>query len=844
MIRFFFSGGAKKEMRGLKAWGLLIVMALFTTSALGEGIIVTVAGNGVGDGVPARQAWLNFPSSAAVDSAGNIYISDTLNHRVRKIAPNGIITTVAGTGVEGFDGDGGPAVLAKLSRPTGLAVDSQGNLYIADTGNNRIRVVTPDGQITSLNLVGPKSDLNSPYGVAIGPGGSVYIADTFNHRVLRAQRVVSAFFISVVAGTGTPGFGGDNGPATKALLNLPFGIAVDSARNIYIADSENHRIRRVSGGTITTIAGTGQPGFAGDGGPGTAARLNRPLGLALDAAGNLYIADSLNLRIRRLSSNGTITTVAGIGARGFGGDGGPATQARFAGLLGIFVDQQNNLYIPDRENHRLRRVTPTGVIDTIAGTGFSGFIAGGQPANQSVLVFPSDVEAPSRDVFYIADTGNHRVERVNPDGTLTVLAGTGEPGFSGDGGPANQAQLTLPADVAVDQQGNVYIADLGNNRVRRVTPQGQISTIAGGGTASPGDGGLATQAILNGPGGVAVDNRGNLFISEKNGHRVRKVDLATGIITTVAGTGVAGFNGDNIKATEAQLDGPTGLAVDGAGNLYIADSNNQRIRKVAPDGMITTVAGIGFPGFGGDQGFATRATLNNPFGVSVDRAGNLYIADTDNHRIRRIGKDGRIITIAGTGEPGFAGDGGTSTKAKLTTPEGLSVDPDGNIYIADTGNNRIRKILAAIRILCGDANGDGQVNFADATLGLRIATGRAEPTDAQLAALDLNGDGRVTIPEVGKLIKRAADPNFLLIGPSCLPTLETPVCGDLNGDGRVTTADVTIALAALAGRATLTPRQFVALDLNGNGRVDSSEVKQILIKATNPDVPLIGKNCQ
>lgn len=831
-------------MRGLRTWGLLAAMALLTTSALGEGVIITVAGNGVGDNIPARQAWLNFPSGTAADNAGNIYVSDTMNNRVRKIAPDGTITTVAGTGVEGFEGDGGPAVQAKLSRPTGLAVDTLGNLYIADTGNNRIRMVTPDGRISSLPLVGPGATLSAPYGIAIGPGGVVYIADTFNHRIIRAQRVVTLFFTTVVAGTRSPGFGGDNGPATRALLNLPFGVAVDSAGNVFIADSENHRIRRVSGGIITTVAGTGQAGFAGDGGPGTSARLNRPLGLALDGAGNLYIADSLNLRIRRLAPNGVITTVAGAGVRGFAGDGGPATQALFAGLLGIGIDRQNNLYIPDRENHRLRRVTPAGVIDTIAGTGLSGFIAGGQPANRSVLVFPSDVEAPSRDVFYIADTGNHRVERVNPDGSLTIIAGTGESGFSGDGGPANQAQLSLPADVAVDQQGNIYIADLGNNRVRRVTPAGQISTIAGGGTASPGDEGPATQALLNGPGGVAVDNRGNLYISEKNGHRVRKVVLATGIITTVAGTGVPGFNGDNIKATEAQLNGPTGLAVDEAGNLYIADSNNQRIRKVSPDGTITTIAGVGFPGFGGDQAFATLATLNNPFGVSVDRAGNIYIADTDNHRIRRISRDGRIITIAGTGEPGFAGDGGASTEAKLTTPEGLSVDPDGNVYIADTGNNRIRKILAALRVLCGDANGDGQVNFADATLALRLATRRAEPTESQLAALDFNGDGQVTPPEVSLVIKKAGDPNLLLIGPSCLPTLERPVCGDLNGDGRVTTADVTIALAALAGRVRLTPLQFVAADLNGNGRVDSGEVKQILTKATRPDTPLIGKNCQ
>jgi PKD repeat protein len=288
--------------------------------------------------------------------------------------------------------------------------------------------------------------------------------------------------------------------------------------------------------------------------------------------------------------------------------------------------------------------------------------------------------------------------------TITTLAGTGTPGFSGDTGQATAAQLLSPRDVAVDGAGNVYIADSLNNRVRKVSPAGVITTLAGTGTPGfSGDTGQATAAQLNLPNGVAVDLAGNVYIADQNNHRVRKVDPA-GVITTFAGTGVLGFSGDTGQASLAQLNNPRDVAADGAGNVYIADTNNGRVRKVSPAGVITTFAGTGVAGFSGDTGQATAAQLNGAFGVAVDSAGNVYIADRSNQRVRKVDPAGVITTLAGTGAPGFSGDTGQASLARLNLPFGVAADAAGTVYIADTGNHRIRKVSGVAPIAAFSAN--------------------------------------------------------------------------------------------------------------------------------------------
>ena len=340
----------------------------------------------------------------------------------------------------------------------------------------------------------------------------------------------------------------------------------------------------------------------------------------------------------------------------------------------------------------LAAVEGTDKITTFAGSVKGGFSGDGGPVNEAELTMPSDLFLDEKGVLYIV--GDGRIRRVGLDGIITTIAGTGERGFSGDGGLATEASFDRPVDVAVDSKGNIYIADPGNNRIRRVDVNGIITTIAGTGEgAFSGDGGPAIEAALLRPSGVAVDSDGNVYIADTGNNRVRKVNAFSGIITTIAGTDIGGFDGDGGPATEAKLDSPVGIAIDGQ-DIYIADQSNNRIRRVGLTGIITTIAGRGDFDFSGDGGLATDAALR-PSDVAVDSKGNIYIADTGNHRIRVV-DTGRIIdTLAGSevDQPTYSGDGGPANQAKFDGPSGVAVDADGiNVYIADNGNNRIRRV--------------------------------------------------------------------------------------------------------------------------------------------------------
>ena len=470
--------------------------------------------------------------------------------------------------------------------------------------------------------------------MALDGAGNLYIADRQNQRI---RKVDAAGVISTVAGDGTFGYGGDGGPAAAAQLGAPFGVALDGAGNLYITDTFNNRIRKVdAAGVISTVAGDGMRGYGGDGGPAAAAQLFLPTGVALDGAGNLYITDTSNNRIRKVDAAGVISTVAGDGTRGYGGDGGPATAAQLSSPYGVALDGAGNLYIADTRNDRIRKVDASGAISTVAGDGTQGYSGDGGPATAAQLRLPYGVALDGAGNLYIADTSNDRIRKVDASGAISTVAGDGTRGYGGDGGPATAAQLSLPFRVALDGAGNLYIADTYNNRIRKVDASGVITTVAGDGTRGyGGDGGPATAAQLDLPYGVALDGADNLYIADRNNHRIRKVD-ASGVITTVAGDGTRGYGGDGGPATAAQLDLPYGVALDGADNLYIADRNNDRIRKVDAAGVITTVAGDGTRGYGGDGGPAVAAQLNSPRGVALDGAGNLYIADSGNDRIRRL----------------------------------------------------------------------------------------------------------------------------------------------------------------------------------------------------------------
>ena len=641
------------------------------------GQIAIIAGTGIpgfsGDGQAAINAQLNSPCGVAVDAAGNVYIYDSGNYVIRKVDATGNIATIAGTpGAIGSAGDGGPATQALLSLSLGgnVALDSAGNVYFSDYSNSVVRKIT-----------------------------------------------VSTHIISSFAGiNGQPGSGGDGGPATSANLQTPAGLAFDSAGDLYIADPNNSVIRKVSAATgkISTVAGAaGQFGNAGNGGPAASATLSGPTDVAVDAAGNLYIADTGNSEIRVVSAAATslITTVAGSGAFGFSGDGGAATAALLSYVSGVGVDSSGTVYIVDTNNNRIR-ITRGGVIGEFAGADHAQ--GDGGKATAALLYFPLGIAWDTKGNFYIADSRNNKIRKVTPDGNINTIAGTGSYVPSGDGGPAVAAGVNQPAAVAVDSTGNVYIATL--NQVRMIDGNGNISTVVNtaGAAGFTGDGAAATAAELYNPIALALDSANNLYIADTYNHRIRKV--SGGNISTVAGSGptypvFGGFTGDGGAATSAGLSFPRGVAFDTLGNMLIADNGNQRIRSVnAKSGIISTIAGSANPGgYSGDLGPATSALLFNPIGVAADNAGNIYITDAGNQVVRVVDAFGIISTIAGNNTLGSGGNGGPAIAAEFNVPWGIAPDSSGNVWVTDSNNHRVLKLTPS-----GPLVGNGPIGIVNA----------------------------------------------------------------------------------------------------------------------------------
>ena len=585
-----------------------------------------------GDGGPALAAALD--GAGAMAKCGSVvYFADTYNYVIRAFYPGGTIAKIAGTGVPGYSGDGGDARQAQIGRVFGLACRSGGGIYISDSDNGAVRILA--NNVIHTWWYG----LSFPTGIVelAGLNDVVAVSDDGGDNAVWLLTDSNA---GVLAGTpGKAGNTGDGGPFDKSTLNDPQGLAqvgcCGQDFSLFIADRGNNRIREVdtSTGLIHAFAGSGTRGFQE--GSGATAQFDAPAGLGLSGL-SLYIADTGNHRVRVAVIGGltTVSTAAGNGTLSLAGDGGPATAAQMGAPYAIAFDSQGNEYIADNVDNVIRKVDVDGTISTIAGNGTAGFSGDHVQATNSLLNDPRGVAVDAAGNIYISDTGNQRIRKVDVSGVITTVAGTGVAGYSGDNGAATSAKINYPRAVAVDEAGNVYIADSANHRVRRFTPGGTIVTVAGNGVGGFSGDGVATSVQLNLPRGLVIDASGNVFIGDSGNNRVRK--LSGGMLTTVAGNGIAGVKGDGGPATSAELDAPFGVAIDGAGNLYIADTNNHRIRKVDPGGTITTVVGIcgAQLGFRGDGRPAATAQLNFPFGLAADPAGDVYIADSNNNRVR------------------------------------------------------------------------------------------------------------------------------------------------------------------------------------------------------------------
>ena len=692
----------------------LITLTIFAATAFAQPYTISTFAGGAAPPLSAAALTVavGAPSGVATDSAGNVYFaSDSLNC-VFRLDTSGMLTRVAGNSKAGYAGDGGAAASAQLWKPTGIALDGAGNLFIADSGNHRIRKVLTSGLIVTIagngtagfgGDNGPATDASLGStditvelgGLAVDTVGNLYLADVPNARV---REVTASGIIVTVAGNGIIGYNGDGGPATAAQLALGYrsGVAVDAAGNLYIADSGNQRVRQVlPGGPITTIAGNGGLGAPGSNVGATATTMSFPTGLAFDKGGNLYITDYGV--VQKLSPGGSLTTIAGNGVCcGFSGDGGPALQAQ-VNASAVAVDNVGDLFVVDAPSQRIRQVTPGGTVNTVAGNGVLNNSTGdGGPAVSARFSAAGALAADTRGNLFVID-GN-LVRKIASTGIISAFAGGGTVGL-GDGGPATNASLSLIgcnslcSGIAVDGAGNVFIADVGNGRVRKVSPAGTITTVAGGGSDASGRSGPALTAALA-PNGVAVDAAGNLYIAEvydgNNGFsRVRKV-TPDGTLTVIAGGGTA-YPGNNGPATAAQLGYVFGIAVDGAGSLYLTEGVD--IRKVSPSGQLTLVIGDGNQP-PQDDGPTLNVALNNADSVAVDGAGNIFF--TDYNRVMKISSDGLLHIVGGSGTYGYyTTNGGPASQAALGFLSNIAIDSSGNVYASDWYNNVVHILQPA-----------------------------------------------------------------------------------------------------------------------------------------------------
>jgi hypothetical protein len=727
----------------------------------------TLAGSpGAEGGTDATGSAARFygPHGVAVDSAGIVYVADEINHTIRKITPAGVVTTLAGLAGTSGSADG-TGTAARFSSPSGVAVDGAGTVYVADCDNHTIRRVTPAGVVTTLaglaetpggeDGTGAAARFYYPRGVAVDSAGAVYVVDTSNQEI---RKITPAGVVTTLAGlAGT--LGGADGTGSAARFNSPVGVAVDSAGVIYVADRFNHTVRKVTaGGVVATLAGLVlTPGGAD--GTGSTARFNQPWGVAVDSAGAVYVADTSNSTIRKVTPAGVVTTLAGLAGTSGSADG-PGSAARFNFPEGVAVDSAGAVYVGDSGNSTIRMsawafaAQPADQGGPVGGSVTFAAVASGTPAptyqwqvstNAGVVWTALTNTGPYTGTSTTALTitgitpglGGNLFRCVATSGTATAtstsatlsvqytfitMAGSG----SGDG-TGNEAGFFNPQGVAVDSTGTVYVSDFGRDTIRKITPAAVVTTLAGSPFASGNTDATGNAARFNGASGVAVDSVGVVYVADRNNHTIRKITPA-GVVTTLAGLAGTAGSADG-TGTAARFRYPGGVSVDSAGTVYVADTDNHTIRKITPAGVVTTLAGLAGTPDAAD-GTGTAARFFGPRGVAVDSAGNVYVADSGNCTIRKVTPAGVVTTSAGlAGTPGSSDGAGNA--ARFNSPYGIAVDSAGVVYVGDTLSHTIRKMipagvvttLAGLPGTSGNADGIGSAARFYLPWGLAVDSG-------------------------------------------------------------------------------------------------------------------------
>src|SRR5213082_102592 len=594
----------------------------------------TFAGNAYGGNGTGSQAIFDYPYATAVDGAGNVYVADTYNYTVRKITPAGVVTTLAGLAGEDGSTDG-TGSYARFSYLFGIAVDGAGNVYVTDLSNT-IRKITPAGVVTTLagtpgvhgsaDGTGSAAQFWQPWGIAVDSVGIVYVADQANSTI---RKITPAGVVTTIAGAAGM-FGSADGSGSTARFNAPDGIAVVSSGNLYVADTLNSTIRKITAtGVVTTLAGTAGAIGSADG-TGSAARFNYPDALTV-AGTTLYVAEAYNSTIRKVTSTGVVTTFAGTSGA-FVNINGTGSAARFNSPYGVAATTTGIIYVADSGNHEIRKITPAKAVTTFAGsatTDGGGIGSSDGTGRIARFNYPNGV-AVSGTTVYVGDTYNHTIRKITSNGVVTTFAGTaGIPG-SADG-IGNAAQFYRPFGVAADKAGNVYVADTNNYTVRKITPAGIVTTLAGFAGFHDYSDGTGSNAGFGNLFGIAADSTGNVYVADNTYSTIRKITPA-GVVTTLAGTpGISG-SADG-TGSGARFSSPRGIAIDGAKNLYVTDQNNQTIRKITPAGVVTTLGGVA-GSYGIADGTGPSARFMNPAGIAVANSGTLYVADSYNHEIR------------------------------------------------------------------------------------------------------------------------------------------------------------------------------------------------------------------